>query len=466
MDALSIDVADPTATTTTATQLTAKNEAAKKPISLYNPSADPDVEMANSSPERDTLGGGKYSGLPVLPGPKLLQTPFRIPTLYPFVRTNVYLLLSPESAQKTPKSVVLRATSDHGPLELEIPVTIVDEKGQTIHQLAARAATRELEEGRGWIFHAKDSADGKLLKEKYPSRFDDMVEREGVRLGVQFQVGSKWCSFVAVERKGDQDNDQMEEHEAGVVKQHTPVFAEAQAQPRYFRQMSQMSRASPMAFQHQQLSQSSMAFRRQARSDNFRGRAAQPRAQASPPSQPAAPPSFLSKQSGSSSFELAEEDGESEDSPEDASLSFIGGSLPSLKEKKRKIGGGPLSRHTSILELPDQAFATLVSLQSFEGFWKWEDNLFAALSVDRSLLLSYAGRALGAGGDAVPSDALATGFVLAFVETEMADRKEEWEMMADKAQHWLDANLRGGGMKGADYVAALRGVVHLVRSQA
>lgn len=27
-----------------------------------------------------------------------------------------------------------------------------------------------------------------------------MVEREAVRLGVEFQVGGKWCSFVAVEK--------------------------------------------------------------------------------------------------------------------------------------------------------------------------------------------------------------------------------------------------------------------------
>ena len=34
---------------------------------------------------------------------------------------------------------------------------------------------------------------------KFEGRFEEMVEREAVRLGVQFQVGGKWCSFVAVE---------------------------------------------------------------------------------------------------------------------------------------------------------------------------------------------------------------------------------------------------------------------------
>jgi hypothetical protein len=37
-----------------------------------------------------------------------------------------------------------------------------------------------------------------LVKNRYPSRFDDLVQREAVRLGEKFQVAGKWCSFVAV----------------------------------------------------------------------------------------------------------------------------------------------------------------------------------------------------------------------------------------------------------------------------
>ena len=177
-----------------------------KPISLFDPSADPDVEMVDAS--LDQSAGEKYSHVPPVAEPKILQAPFDIPPLYPFNRTTVYLLLSPETSQRTPKSVVLRGTSAHGPLELEIPVTVLPQKGETIHQLAARKAVKELEEGRGWIFHAKDAKEpAKLLKDKFEGRFSDMVEREAVRLGVAFQVGGKWCSFVAVEdnaAKGEQ----------------------------------------------------------------------------------------------------------------------------------------------------------------------------------------------------------------------------------------------------------------------
>ncbi|KKY13397.1 putative von willebrand domain containing protein [Diplodia seriata] len=72
-------------------------------------------------------------------------------------------------------------------------------KGETVHQLAARKAVSELEEGRGWLSEAVD-ATGAKLKEKMEGRWDELVEREAVRLGVKFQVGGKWCSFVALEQ--------------------------------------------------------------------------------------------------------------------------------------------------------------------------------------------------------------------------------------------------------------------------
>ena len=164
-----------------------------KTISLYDESVKAD--------EKTDETAGKYDHLPVITTPDMLQAPHKIPQLYPFVRTTVYLLLSEDSCQRTPKAIFLRATSEHGPLELEIPVQDIG-TGDTLHQLAARKAIHELEEGRGWLIDAKDE-DGKLLKSKFEGRWDEIVEREGVRLGVQFQVGSKWCSFVAVEKKAD-----------------------------------------------------------------------------------------------------------------------------------------------------------------------------------------------------------------------------------------------------------------------
>ncbi|KAF2008037.1 VIT-domain-containing protein [Amniculicola lignicola CBS 123094] len=169
----------------------------KKPISLFDTNANPDKD---DPPPYDATGEARYSHLPIIATPKIIQAPQNIPPLFAFNRTSVYLLLGPEAPRQTPKSVILKATSKHGPLELEIPIQILENPGQTIHQLAAKKAIAELEQGRGWLPAAKDCS-GTPIREKHESRFDDMVEREAVRLGVQFQVGGKWCSFVAVEKK-------------------------------------------------------------------------------------------------------------------------------------------------------------------------------------------------------------------------------------------------------------------------
>jgi hypothetical protein len=140
--------------------------------------------------------------LPDLRYPELLQAPHKIPSLVPFSRTTVYLLIGPETIQRNPSSVVLRATSSHGPLALEIPIEAVSERGTTIHQLAARKASQDLEESRGWVFDGK-VADGVLINDKYPGKFEALVHKEGVRLGETFQVANKWCSFVAVAANDD-----------------------------------------------------------------------------------------------------------------------------------------------------------------------------------------------------------------------------------------------------------------------
>lgn len=111
--------------------------------------------------------------------------------------------MSPETIQRNPTAVILRATSAHGPLELHIPIEVLNSPAETIHQLAAKKAVQDLEEGRGWIYNARNQH-GVLVKDVYPSRFDDLVQREAVRLGEKFQIVGKWCSFVAISANDDE----------------------------------------------------------------------------------------------------------------------------------------------------------------------------------------------------------------------------------------------------------------------
>ncbi|KAL8976588.1 MAG: hypothetical protein Q9205_007430, partial [Flavoplaca limonia] len=206
---------------------TAKPEAKEndKPMSFFDPSTAQSGK--EKPPSADNEDADPFAHLPAISVPKIMQTPQSIPPLYPFSRTSVYLLFSGDYTQKTPKSVVLRAKSEHGPLELEIPVESISSPGQTIHQLAARKAIQELEEGRGWIYEAHDGSE-KPVTELYASRFDEMVQREAVRIGVQFQVGGKWCSFVAV-KDNDKAKDGLSSDVDGDIDVLTPASEEEYA---------------------------------------------------------------------------------------------------------------------------------------------------------------------------------------------------------------------------------------------
>ncbi|QSS53924.1 von Willebrand domain-containing protein [Histoplasma capsulatum var. duboisii H88] len=164
-----------------------------QPISLFDPSyQEPDIKATATPLEAD---------LPKVQPPNVLQAPYKIPSLYPFNRTTVYFLLSPDAPRTNLKSFVLRGTSKHGPLMLKIPLENIGQ-GTRLHQLAARKITLELEEGRGWIYHAKNEK-GQLIIDEHESKRENIVKREAVRLGIGFQVAGKYCSFVAVESPAD-----------------------------------------------------------------------------------------------------------------------------------------------------------------------------------------------------------------------------------------------------------------------
>ena len=181
--------------------LMSKEETSQKSLVSAKPTPKATISLFDTTvdPEKEDIKGSNKSQfwLPTIPTPKFHQAPHRIPSLFAFSRTTVYLLLSPSTIQRKPVAVILRGTSAHGPLELEIPVEALPLPGETIHQLAAKKAVQDLEEGRGWLYDAKDQ-NGTLVKNRYPSCFQELVEKEAVRLGEKFQIAGKWCSFVAV----------------------------------------------------------------------------------------------------------------------------------------------------------------------------------------------------------------------------------------------------------------------------
>ncbi|KAK0632898.1 von Willebrand factor type A domain-containing protein [Immersiella caudata] len=484
----------------------------KKTISLFDTSANPDAEVTDAS--LDKTADGKYSHVPPVSEPKLLQTPSTIPPLFPFNRTSVYLLMSSESTQKTPKSVVLRGTSSYGPLELEIPVTVLTEKGETIHQLAARQAVKELEEGRGWLYHAKDGSGpkAKLLKDKFEGRFSDMVEREAVRLGVRYQVGGKWCSFVAVdsenEKKKREDpdsgsiappayassNDESGDEGFGLFDSGPSVYPSAAPAARNrsggpslarFAQRSLapgvggggFSNSSIMSCERLDAESGAPDFSAPPpppacapalTSNSMYGGAPQVQTlslmSSAPPPAPmakrkggAGPTSFLHQARGALGGSRREK------SDDSAKESRGGGGFIKMFKKSAKDTASPRDSEEeeggsrSVTPLPTDALEAIVAKQSFEGSWTWGNgDLLAALGLDVSGLgtkLRQLDAVLAPG-----TDLAATAVVLAYLEAKLAGKKEEWEMMAEKGMEWLDEELKGKS-SAAGLVEKVKGIL-------
>lgn len=163
----------------------------QQPISLF------DANFKGSDAELGSLQRADDRNFPSMLSPRTLQAPYKIPSLYAFIRTTVYLLLDPRSSHRTPQSLTFRATSKFGPLELQIPISDSG-KGETIHQLASRKAMIELEENHGWLQDAFD-ASGNPFQQLHSETKQGIVARECQSLGIKYQVTGKYCSFLALE---------------------------------------------------------------------------------------------------------------------------------------------------------------------------------------------------------------------------------------------------------------------------
>ncbi|BEI80767.1 hypothetical protein CcaverHIS002_0112960 [Cutaneotrichosporon cavernicola] len=398
---------------------------AKKPISLFQKDLKEDADSSTNA---------GASSLPDLQVPGFMQTPGVIPPLFPFSRTTVYVLLPHSCPHVTPKSVFLHATCSTGPLELEIPITVLDEKASTIHQLAARTEMKELEEGRGWVSTAK--VDNKTIKDKFPSQYDDLVEREGVRIGTTYQVSGKWCSFVAVEKCKDG---------SAKISDAPPVFEEVIKVSREDRMpMMSACRGSAPVFRAKTSAQLSSnnypnaapswassgvpkqlpSYRRSSgRLDNqaMPGPLGSPGslwASAMAPSLGMAPhqqPQQSAKtkvSSSGSSFELnGGHDGETDDFG-------VGATLNPLME--------------------------IIKLQLFEGNWRWTTAL------EKMTGIKAAAAKAAAPGHA--DDVLATACAVAYLKLKLGEDKEAWELIVEKAETWLEAQVKD--------LAALEKAVH------
>lgn len=413
-----------------------------EPISLFDLNFD-----LNAQIESFGLTAGP-ANLPSVTIPKILQTPSEIPPLYPFNRTSVYLLMSPETSDKIPESVILRAESKYGPLEVEIPVTTTT-TGETIHQLAARKAIHEMEEGRGWIFHAKEKAGNVLLKDAYKAEFAAMVECEAVRLGVQLQVAGKWCSFVAVEGN---DGTIVDTPSAPSSKEprHTPALTKSK--------VAYASKRTPFAGMVP-CGQPSMKY-----AGSFR-RPASRAFEASPFGVPAMEYNNTSMDNTDSLPDFDMDAAALAIVPTPPTFSFVAHSLGSAQAydpasaitgsglfgqmssnlqaaapASSLTGGGLFSSVGTTGNPKETKLQTIIRLQYFSGLWDAKKEVLDTIGVTEARfakLLSTAQVSLG--NLAIAREIVATTTaVIVFLQTQLASKKDTWDLVVEKALSWLE----------------------------
>lgn len=125
--------------------------------------------------------------------PGVLQSPFKISALSPFLRNRVFMLLDSANSPTSFDAIHIKATTPNGhEVVTRVPVKSLHKKATTLHHLGARALLGDLERGQSWIHLSSHEARRNVSEEQF-------TRQEGERLGIKWSLVSKWTSFYAIE---------------------------------------------------------------------------------------------------------------------------------------------------------------------------------------------------------------------------------------------------------------------------
>ncbi|KAF7182475.1 hypothetical protein CNMCM7691_002045 [Aspergillus felis] len=398
----------------------------QQPISLFDADYKEDERKTNKEP------------LPILTAPQTIQAPYRIPPLYPFIRATAYLLGT--ATMHNPKALIFRATSKQGPLVLHIPIDDIG-TGETIHQLAARKAMIELEEGHGWL--AAATTNGNPFNNLHPASKERINTRECEKLGTQFQVTGKYCSFIALEK--DSTSDQEKEKDVAdmptlealgeELSESVPLLARARNRRGY-----KAHRTIPPPPPPPATSFSARSSRTLCRFANSSGATGVPQSlfgapavatfrdtRGWPPPPPPAPAmgftfDALMKPAVCPPALVSEDDIMEMKSADSEGLV---GYTPASPTVPSETAGGASTIHR------------IIALQSFEGYWTWSAELFEVLGLHERgitprLMQLFQKEYRGGSNLAV----IATMLAMAYLSIKCAEDRSVWELVYDKAEGW------------------------------
>jgi hypothetical protein len=122
--------------------------------------------------------------------------------------------------------------------------------------------------------------------------------------------------------------------------------------------------------------------------------------------------------------EVGADAAEADESDEDAGMGNV--RYPTrISESARKPETAALLATTN-----EEKMLELVSLQTFDGSWKWTAKLFSLLGVEEEMLKTVL--------DGLEETVMATLLAVAFLESKIPEEEGVWEMIVEKAKGWLD----------------------------
>lgn len=466
----------------TRSELLSQGEKPQNPISLFDEKFQDDTERSEPATER----------LSTVDPPTILQAPYNIPALFPFIRASVYLLIDPQSPEQVPKALTFHATCSHGPLKLQIPIQDIG-NGETIHHLASRKAVIELEEGHGWLSDAKDTA-GNPIQLLHPNTKKQLETSECQRLGLKYQVSGKYCSFIALE----EDFDELSKGQPNKVfevteqpKAENPAeMARVGGGPQMMQIVASRARRPPApsfgsvsagnSFDNEFCAEPSSGgpALSQNMQNQFMGWGYGPSAasaqapsrlsRGAPANAPTPPSSrrmfgqavptaslFGSASAANKRGELAS----ALNSPPPPASSLFGSAnaegvqrfsahsaSPFGISDAQRFSGKPASPfgkpQSTDPKSPAERAHAIIGLQTFEGTWKWSKELFNLLDTDEHQVTKYMEEKLLRGQNMTPQSAtgvlVATLLAMGFLKNKNADLKSTWELVYGKAEEWVD----------------------------
>ncbi|OBT48764.1 hypothetical protein VE00_00788 [Pseudogymnoascus sp. WSF 3629] len=127
---------------------------------------------------------------------RCIQAPHQIPDFHAFSRSSIYFLLNQEFQGKVVK-IKATSVSSGETFTAEIPIEKSDIGKKWVHQLAAKAVLGDLESGQSWIHDRnKNTTNAKIKTEA-----DELAKIEGEKIGIEWNISSKWTSFIVVDEK-------------------------------------------------------------------------------------------------------------------------------------------------------------------------------------------------------------------------------------------------------------------------